>query len=284
MSETLHTADGLRLHITHFPAPPSPRGHVLLVHGLGEHAGRYAHVAAAFAARGWAVHAHDHRGHGRSEGPRGVLASPRVLLADLGAMVALQRAQRVGPLLLLGHSLGGVVAARYVAEGLAATPARWWRPVDGLMLSSPALDAGLGLVNRLLLSTLGPISPSLQLANGLDVTGISRDKAVVAAYQADPLVHDRVSPRLVRFIVDAGEQVRALAGQWTVPTMLQWAGADRLVAPRGSAAFAAAAPAPVVAHRVWPALFHELMNEPEQAEVLATYLDWADARWPARRA
>jgi alpha-beta hydrolase superfamily lysophospholipase len=88
---------------------------------------------------------------------------------------------------------------------------------------------------------------------------------VVAAYKADPNVHDRIAPRLARFVVDAGELVRALAARWTVPTLLQYAGADRCVPPSGSAEFAAAAPRAVVTAREWPGLFHEIMNEPEQA-------------------
>jgi alpha-beta hydrolase superfamily lysophospholipase len=256
---------------------PSPRGTVLLVHGLGEHIGRYLLLAAWLNACGWRVAGYDQRGHGASEGARGRLAAAHDLLADLGRVVGHTRAEHAAPLLLLGHSLGGLVAARYVAEGVGPVPAAaWYRPVDGLVLSSPALDAGMNAAQKLLLALLGPVAPSLGVANGLDPAWISRDPAVVAAYVADPLVHDRVAPRLVRFIVDAGEALRTAAPRWQVPTLLLYAGSDRCVAPRGSAAFAAAAPKRVLTVREYPALFHEIFNEPEREDVLADLRRWLD--------
>jgi alpha-beta hydrolase superfamily lysophospholipase len=161
-----------------------------------------------------------------------------------------------------------------VAEGLAATPARFRREVDALMLSSPALDPGMSAFQKALLALLGPLAPNLKLGNGLKPDWISRDPRVVAAYTADPLVHDRVTPALVRFIVDGGEFVRRHAPAWRVPTLLMWAGADRCVAPAGSTAFVAAAPTDVVTAREWPGLAHEIFNEPEQREVLSTLTQW----------
>ncbi len=107
------------------------------------------------------------------------------------------------------------------------------------------------------------------MGNGLQPGWISRDPAVVRAYEQDPLVHDRVSARLVRFIADSGELVRDLAPFWRTPTLLLWAGADRCVAPAGSAAFAEAAPAEVLQHQVFAPLFHEIFNEPEREAVIA---------------
>jgi alpha-beta hydrolase superfamily lysophospholipase len=270
--DSLNTADGLRLHLQHWPALAPVRGTVQIVHGLGEHIGRYAAVAAALNAAGWNVVGHDQRGHGRSEGARGALPRAEALLVDLAAVMDALRAP--GPWVLLGHSLGGLVAARFVAEALARMPAAWSRPVDGLVLSSPALDPGLGAAQKLLLGLLGPLAPELALGNGLNPEWVSRDPAVVRAYIADPLVHDRVTPRMVRFIVDGGELVRARAAQWRVPTLLLWAGADRCVAPRGSAAFAAAAPASVLTAQAFPTLAHETFNEPERDAVLARLTGW----------
>ena len=286
MSETLNplrSADGLSLQGQAWPAEGSARGTLLIVHGLGEHVGRYEAVATALARQGWRVRAFDHRGHGRSEGPRGSIAGPHSLLQDLALVIDAARAEAPpGPLVLLGHSMGGLVAARFVAEGLAAQPAPWWREVDALVLSSPALDLGLGAANRLLLSLLGPLAPHLKLGNGLDPKWISRDPAVVAAYSADLLVHDRVTPGLVRFMVDGGELVRRLASQWRVPTLLMWAGADRCVSPQGSAGFAAAAPQAVLTAQEYPSLFHEIFNEPERDQVLQTLQQWL-ARLPGMK-
>ncbi len=278
MNLSLTTADGLTLKCREWPCADA-RGTVLMVHGLGEHIGRYGHVAAQLNRCGYHVVGHDQRGHGASEGPRGALAQPDSLLTDLTQVIDAVRAAHPGPLLLLGHSMGGLVAARFVAGGLEGPSApAWFRPVDALLLSSPALDAGMSAVQKLLLSVLGPLAPNLALGNGLKPAWISRDPAVVEAYTASPLVHDRVTPRLVRFLVDGGEFVRANAARWQLPTLLLYAGSDRCVAPAGSAAFAAAAPKGVVTSQVFPTLFHEIFNEPEQAEVFA-----ALAAWLARR-
>ena len=272
LPERLKTRDGLTLHLQHWPAAAT-RG-VLVVHGLGEHIGRYAQVAAQLNACGWQVYGYDQRGHGRSEGPRGGLQADDDLLHDLSAVVDAVRAVQSGPLVLLGHSMGGLVAARFVA-GDGAEP--WSRPVEALVLSSPALDAGMSLAQKLLLASLGRLAPNLAVGNGLKPEWISRDPEVVRAYVADPLVHDRVTPRLARFIVDGGEVVGARAEQWRVPTLLLYAGSDRCVAPAGSAGFAAAAPQAVVAAHEFRPLFHEIFNEPEQAEVFGVLRDWLAA-------
>jgi alpha-beta hydrolase superfamily lysophospholipase len=186
----------------------------------------------------------------------------------------MDRVRGPGRPVLLGHSMGGLIAARFIAEGLLEAPSPWWRDVDGLVLSSPALDAGMNAAQKLLLAVLGPMAPKLALNNGLKPEWVSRDPAVVKAYVADPLNHDRITPALVRFIVDGGVFVRERAARWKTPTLLMWAGADRCVAPAGSEAFAAAAPKAVVEAQAWPGLFHEIFNEPEQAQVLARLTAW----------
>ena len=269
----LTTADGLKLHLREWPCDDA-RGTVLIVHGLGEHIGRYAHVAAQLLRCGRNVVGYDQRGHGQSDGARGRSNRPDDLLRDLAIVIDAVRARHPGPLVLLGHSMGGLVAAQMAAGGLVSPVPAWHRPVDALVLSSPALDAGMSGAQKALLAVLGPLAPNLAIGNGLKPEWISRDPAVVKAYTDDPLVHDRVTPRLVRFIVDGGEFVRAHAARWRVPTLLLYAGSDRCVAPSGSAAFAAAAPARVVTARVFAPLFHEIFNEPEQADVFAVLAAW----------
>ncbi len=271
--DTLRTIDGLQLALYRWPTAGPARGTVQIVHGLGEHAGRYAWLAAQLNAAGWHVVAHDQRGHGQSEGRRGRLADSHAFLSDLAlAHDALRGTE--GPNLLLGHSLGGLVAARFVAEGLAKAPAPWFRRFEGLVLSSPALALELNGLQQALLATLGTLAPNLALNNGLKPAWISRDAAVVKAYVDDPLVHDRVTARLVRFMVDGGELVRDRAPRWSLPTLLLWAGADRCVAPAGSEAFAAAAPPAVLTSHRFPALFHEIFNEPEREDVFSHLQAW----------
>lgn len=281
--ESLHADDGLLLRWRAWqPDAACPRGTVLLVHGLGEHSGRLGRLAAELAADGWRVIGYDQRGHGESGGPRGRIPRGDSLLADLARVVDELGARQSGPLLLLGDSMGGLVAARFVAEALAPRPAVWSRPVDGLMLASPALDPGMNAWQKLLLAVLYPLAPDLAVSNGLDSRWLSHDPAVGRDYDADPLVHDRISARLARFIVDAGALVRARAAQWRLPTLLLWAGADRFVAPAGSEAFAAAAPPAVVTARGFAGLYHEIFNEcePGRSEVLATLRRWLQQQCP----
>jgi alpha-beta hydrolase superfamily lysophospholipase len=272
LPDRVQTHDGMALQLRHWPAPGG-RGTVLVVHGLGEHIGRYGHVAAHLNTWGWSVLGYDQRGHGRSDGPRGRIGHADDLPNDLSRVIDALRGASTGPLVLLGHSLGGLVAARFVAGGLDPA-ANWYRPVDALVLSSPALDPGLSTGQKLLLALLGRLAPNLAVGNGLDPKWLSHDAAVVRRYIDDPLVHDRIAPRLARFIVDGSRVVHECAPQWTLPTLLLYAGSDRCVAPAGSAGFAAAAPQARVAVHEFRPLYHEIFNEPEQDSVFAVLNEW----------
>ena len=279
---TLPVADGALLACYDWALPrhATPRGTVLLVHGLGEHMGRYDALAQDINRWGFAVRGYDHYGHGQSQGQPGTLPSDTRLLDDLAEMVDATREHMASnmapgaPLILLGHSLGGLVAGRFVALNL--------RPVDALVMSSPALDPGLSPVQKLLLATLPRIAPNLCVSNGLDTRYLSHDDAVAQAYRADRYCHDRVSGRLARFIADAGPATVAQAARWTVPTLLLFAGSDRLVNPAGSRAFAAAAPQSMVTVQAFEPLYHEIFNEAEPArrEVLAVLRGWLDSCVP----
>ena len=280
MAETnfspLTARDGTNLVVMDWPLKKAPvRGVVLIVHGLGEHAWRYDHVAARLNDWGFAVRAYDQYGHGESMGQRGALPSDDRLLQDLAEVVDESRARMHDstPLIVLGHSMGGLVAAQFVAQRL--------RTIEGLVLSSPALDAGLSGVQKLLVAVLPKIAPNLRVGNGLDADYLSHDPAVVARYKADPLVHDRISARLARFIADAGPQVVAAAPAWSLPTLLMYAGDDKLVDPTGSRAFAAQAPKSVVTSRCFEPLYHEIFNEaaPDNEQVFAQLRSWLDAHF-----
>ena len=147
------------------------------------------------------------------------------------------------------------------------------------MLSSPALAVDMAAWQRAAVGWLPRIAPDLTLGNGLQPKYLSHDPAVVAAYQADPLVHDRICARLGAFVAAEGARVIGAAARWPLRTLLLYAGDDRLVAPRGSDAFAAAAAAaqaPVTAQRL-PALYHEIFNETDTAPVLSAFASWLDS-------
>jgi alpha-beta hydrolase superfamily lysophospholipase len=147
------------------------------------------------------------------------------------------------------------------------------------VLSSPALATRLNAVQKMMLRVLPRIAPNFTVRNGLEPGYLSHDPAVVDAYRADPQVHDRVSGRLARFIADEGPLVLERARDWGVPTLLLYAGDDRLVDPAGSRAFIAAAPAPVITAHCFDKLYHEVFNEVEAYDVFARLRQWLDARF-----
>ena len=278
---TLRTADGQTLALREWLATPAaPLAVVHITHGLGEHAGRYAHVAQRLNALGFAVRAHDHFGHGQSSGARGGLPRELRLVDDLAQMIDDGRAAYPGlPLVLLGHSMGGLVAASFVARGV--------RPVNALVLSSPALSPTLNAAQKGLIAVLSRLAPDLRVGNGLDAQDLSHDPAVAPAYLSDPLNHDRIGARLARFLADEGARVMSAAPQWPVPTLLLYAGADRLVRPEGSRDFAtAAAPSGQVQAVAFEQHFHELFNELDARPVFEALEQWLGARFgfDARRA
>lgn len=269
---TASDGDNLAVQDWYLPHGARPRAAVLVVHGLGEHAGRYDRFAHVLNRWGFVVRSYDQYGHGDSDGVRGGLPHPTRLLDDLADLVESTRLRNPGvPLVLVGHSLGGLVAASFVARTLMT--------VDALVLSSPALATRLSAVQKMLMAVVPRIAPNLTVSSGIDAHDISHDARVVQAYLNDPRVHDRISGRLARFITEEGELVRLRAPGWKVPTLLMYAGEDRLVDPEGSRAFAAAAPRQFVAARCFEGLYHEIFNELDSEPVYAMLREWLDARF-----
>ncbi len=267
--------DGFRLALRVWAPSELPLGTVVIAHGLGEHAGRYQQLARALSDAGWEVHAADQRGHGRSPGARGVIPATETMRDDIleslnFARATSARSERALPIVLLGHSMGGAFAAWAVAHRPEAA--------DALILSSPALLADLSLMQRVMMNTMRHLAPDIAVGNGLNPKYISRDPAVVTAYVNDPLVHDRVSSRLAHAIVTAGETVRGAAERWTTPTLLLYAGADRLVNPRGSEAFASKVPQSMLTARRFDSAYHEIFNEPDRQAAVDNVMAWLRQR------
>ncbi len=271
---TFTAGDGGNLALQYWPVPEGAtrRGIVVLVHGLGEHAGRYDRLAQRLVEWGYSAIGYDQVGHGDSEGVRGCLPTTLRLVDDLDDVVGSVR-NRLKPgerLIVLGHSMGGLVAACWVL----LRPSR----IDGLVLSSPALRTDLGPVKRLLLAVLPHVAPNLRLGNSVRPEALSHDPEVVQAYKADPLVHDRISARLARFIVEGGARVLSRARHWAVPTLLLYSGSDAVVNAKGSQAFAAQAPDGVVEAHAFDDMFHEVFNELDAEPAYEALKDWLDRR------
>ena len=275
---TLKVKDGGTLSIRDWPLEygvPS-RGMVVVVHGLGEHSGRHITLASKLNEWGFSVRSYDHVGHGHSSGLRGSLPTDTKMLDDLAEILDNTR-EMIGkdtPLILLGHSMGGLVVGRFVSLNM--------RPIDALIMSSPALDPGLTAFQKLLVKVLPGLVPDLRVGNGLNRNYISHDRKVVTAYKADPLVHDRVSARLGKFFATAGPDTEAAASQWEVPTLLMYSGDDRILNWQGSKRFAANAPKEVVKTVCFADMYHELFNEKDSRVVYRTLGKWLDGKFPAK--
>lgn len=265
----LRLPDGTETFTREWPVADgaAPRGSVLLVHGLGEHSGRYDRVARRMAAIGLTVHGYDLRGHGRSEGPRGSLPADDALLDDLRFVF-----ERIEPApVVLGHSLGGTLAARATGGG--------WIAPRALVLSSPGLALHVDPVRLAVLKLARRALPDRALPNMLPASELSHDPAEVAAYKADELVHDKITPRMFWFLYEAGEAVRRDAAKLTVPTLLLASGSDRIVDPKGSRELAAALPPGATVH-IYDDLHHEIFNErePDRTRVLDDLAAWLEQR------
>ena len=267
----LSAEDGTPLHVADWSAAETrgARRGVLILHGLGEHGGRYAHVAGFFLERGFDVRIHDHRGHGRSSGRRGDVPDETALLRD-AALVLRDFARHFdAPPLLLGHSMGGLLAAHLACARL--------KPISGLILSSPALAITLSRTQSLLLAAMSALAPGVAVPNGVPAARLSHDATVVDAYRNDPLVHARITARLLRSMLAAIDCVQQNATAINVPVLLLVAGSDHIVDARGSDAFFARLPADAGTLRHYPDLYHEIFNEPDAPAVFADLQSWLDA-------
>jgi alpha-beta hydrolase superfamily lysophospholipase len=252
------------------------RGIVVIVHGFGEHSARYSHVGTRLAAAGFAVYAADHRGHGRSDGPRANLERMSLVVADLGAFVRFTIERHPGlPVFMVGHSLGGLIALQYATE---PDPL-----LDGLVISGPAVQVTVGSpVLRRLAGVLSTLLPGLGVAS-LDTDQISRDPEVVRAYREDPLVyHGKIPARTGAETLAATEALPARLPRLTMPVLLLHGTEDRICSPAGSTMVHDTVSSADRTLIRYPGLYHEVFNEPEQDQVLDDLVSWLQDHLPPR--
>lgn len=262
-----------RLHWRHWCASEgSGRAVVVLVHGAGEHGGRYAHVAEALVGNGYDVWALDHRGHGRSEGPRALIERVDHAVADLDAFVV--QASAASPELLvfmLGHSMGAMLALRYA---LAHQDRLAGLVLSGALAALEDVSTPLRAVGRLL-SAIAPRAPLI----AIDAALVSRDPAVVDAYRADPLVHHGKLPaRTAAEIADTVQSFPETVGAIKLPTLIVYGTADALCPPSGSVMLGERIGSEDVTIRAYEGLYHEVLNEPERERVIADVVAWLSVR------
>ncbi len=263
-TETVQARNGVPLLVRHWPAVGEGRVSVLIVHGLAEHSGRYERTGSVLAATGLEVSALDLQGFGASGGRRAWIPSLDTWLDDIEDRLAALRAASGGrPVVLLGHSMGGLVCLTY-AESDRPQP-------DLLVLSSPWLADHLPAYRRVLARVLGRIVPTVSVSNGFDGSTLSRDAAVGEAYRADPLAHHRTTTGLGRLVLAAQAAAPTKLDRLRVPTFVTHGGDDPLVPVASSEILGAL---PNVARKVYPGLRHETLNEPEGPQVAADMAVW----------
>lgn len=263
----LTASDGINLHYLAWDHV-EPKAVIALVHGMGEHCARYAHVAEYFNQQGYAVLAYDQRGHGESGGPRGHALSLEVLLDDLALFLRqVEKEYPAKPIILYGHSMGGNVALNYTLRKKAA--------ISSLVLSSPWIDLAFAPPGWKVSAAqwLKYLLPKLPMSNELDFRALSRDPEVVAAAQKDPLVHNRITPSMGHELMQAASWLNAFTGEMPVPTLIFHGTADRLTSHQASKAFAERVGGPIT-FVGFEGLYHETHNEPEQDQVLHQINTW----------
>jgi alpha-beta hydrolase superfamily lysophospholipase len=268
---TARTRDGLELRTRHWPAVGTTRAHLLIVHGIAEHAGRHAHVASRFASAGIETHAFDLRGFGASAGRRAYVDRWSQYHDDVeDRLVSIRAVARDLPVILYGHSMGGLIAIGYA---LADPP----RPEpDLLVLSAPAIAARLAHWKRALADVLGRVAPHLEIPNELPPGALSRDVEVEVAYRSDPLNTHRTTSRLGMELLHEQARVQsrlAQIGALPVPTYVLHGTDDPIVPVSASASLERRGN---VTRRVYPSLRHEMHNEPERDAVIGDTLAWIE--------
>ena len=243
-------------------------GAVVIVHGLAEHGGRYAHVGERFAEGGYATYVADHRGHGRSDGVRGNIDRMSTVVTDLETMLrsVIGRHPDV-PLFLYGHSLGGLIALVY-ATG---------RPValNGVVLTGSAVDISVGSgIERMAARVLSAVTPNLGMVR-LDASAVSRDPEVVRLYDTDPLNYrGKTRVRTGAEILAAVDLVGSRLDRLTMPLLILHGGGDTITSPAGSKLIADRAASTDITHKVYDGWYHELHNEPDKETVFTEMIAW----------
>ncbi len=252
--------------------PAEPWAALLVVHGYAEHSGRYEELGSWFAARGLAVHGYDHRGHGRSEGPRCHVDRFEDFLDDVDRVLEQVREEHSDlPVVLLGHSMGGLVVTAFLADRRP--------PIAAAVTSGAALAVGPGVskARMAMARLLRRLAPQLALGSGLDPAGLSRDPEVVRRYLEDPLVYRTMTSALAVELLSSIPRVAGRAVEVQVPMLLLHGSDDPLCPVEGSRAFHGGLRVHGSDFRAYPGLRHEIFNEPEREEVFADVLAWLRA-------
>lgn len=248
--------------------PEKPvKASIILIHGFGEHSSRYAHMAEFYCDHQIQVFAFDLRGHGRSAGPRGYVPTQTTFWDDIDEFKkTIKAALDDKPVFLYGHSMGGMIVLSYVLKRGST--------FNGIITTSPLIDTATPMSDstKKLAKFMDKILPRLAIDSGLDRNFLSRDKNVVDAYNADPLVFGKASTRLGVFMADTGAYIREHAAEFKEPLLMMIGSEERIVNKAEVDAFMKSVPNGT--YKIWDGFYHEVHNEPEKDQVFKFTLDW----------
>ncbi len=267
---TFKTSDGLELYYQSWLPDGAPRATFAVVHGYGEHSGRYLNPVNYFTPRGYAFYAYDLRGHGKSPGPRGYINRFEEYLADTDSFMKLVHEKQSGTVFLLGHSLGGLISANYAPDH---------PELPGLILSSPFLAMKLKVPGWKMAvgKMLSSVAPAFTMANDIPSSMLSHDPAI-AAYDGDPLNHHIATTRCSTEFVAWQERALARAGEIKMPVLLMYGGADQIADPDRSALFASRLTVADRTVHCYENYYHEIFNEVGKETVFRDMEAWLTGR------
>ncbi len=264
----LTSRDGLRLYQRSLQ-PVDPKAHVAVVHGYGEHCGRYQEVMQKLSAAGFATHAFDYRGHGRSDGVRAHVDDFAHYLADVDVLVEHARAKAAGKkLFVLGHSLGGLILSNWLLgrrDGVAGAVLS--SPFMGLAFAPPAIKTAAAQVLTVLL-------PRLHMSNGLQYEQLTRDRAIQDATRQDPLYQKVTTPRWFTEASRAQKTALDRAGEISLPCLMLLGEADPIASPAAGRRLFAGIGSKDKTLKAYPGFLHEVLNEVGREEVQAEVVSW----------
>lgn len=260
--------DNLQLYRQSWNPEDGRRGIVVIVHGLGEHSNRYSHVVEELVPAGYGIYTFDLRGHGQSSGRRGCILAFEEYREDLG--IILNHAHNDAPdlpIILYGHSLGGLIALEYVIQDPG--------DLQGIIASAPAVGPpGVSPILIAISRVLTVLAPRMTLHTGLDSTAISRDPNIVKAYTDDPMVHDDACARFGGELLNRIDWVNANAAELELPLLVLQGGDDRLAFPQNTRGFFESAGSEDKTYREYPGGYHEPHNDIDHEVVLSEVVDW----------
>jgi len=272
-STTYASYDGIKLSGYLWKPETKPKALINLVHGFGEYSERYSHWAELFVKNGYAVHAIDYRGHGKSDGKRGYIHSFDDYLSDIDVLVhESEKMFSEIPQFIYGHSLGGNIVTNYIL--------RRENCFKGAVISSPWYKLAIipSTITLFFAKTIKGIFPKFTQKANLDVKGISHDQQVINNYIKDPLVHEKISVRMFFEIFNAGKWVLENAGRLKKPLLIQHGNADKITSYHASKEFADRAKSlnKDITFKEWDGMYHELHNELEYEKVFRFVAEWIE--------